>query len=483
MKNSLKILGWALVLACSACASGGNRTFNQEADLVIIGAGPAGLAAAVEAADRGVKRILILEKMPYLGGTAFVSHGLLAGYETQITKALGIHDTEEALYALLNENAEYRLDPMMARITVRQSGPTIDWLIDRIKVPFLPATRRGYGSPTMMHTIEGGGQGLREPFIRVLEEGGIPVLFETRATKLIRSAEDRIIGVEAVSGGKTLAIGAKAVVVATGGYSANNRLAEVLDPFYRDVLQTGLSSSTGDGLIMASAAGAGVSSTRLLSLDFKDYEIITAHNGSSDAANCNPIMSAPGVIYLNPQGLRFMNEKNLGFMFQRLGEPFFREMHRTNSPFLWAVVDQETFTAVSAKRGLNLEYLNAAGPGELASLMGITPQVLEDTLAVYNLAAAAGRDEEFNRPAATLKPLSGRLYAVKFAPVLGITYGGLLKNEKAQVLRLDETPIEGLYCAGEVSASTAWMGWTLSSCFSWGRIAGASAAEFIRGGA
>jgi fumarate reductase flavoprotein subunit len=178
-----------------------------------------------------------------------------------------------------------------------------------------------------------------------------------------------------------------------------------------------------------------------------------------------------------------MNEKDVGYMFQRIGEPFFREMHKTESPFLWAVIDQETFTAVRAERapnaGLNIEYLNAATPAELASLMGISPQVLESTIGGYNRMAAAGTDRDFNRDPATLKPLTGRLYAVKFVPVLGISYGGLIRNEKAETLRLDESVIPGLYCAGEVTANSAYMGFTLSSAFTWGRIAGASAADFI----
>lgn len=479
-KNLIVIFALIFFVLLAGCSGTGDTgKWDRQADLVVIGAGAAGMAAAVEAADQGVKNIILLEKMSFIGGTAILSHGLLAGYETQVTKANDVHDTEKALYDLINANAEYRLDPEMIGITVNKSGETIDWLIDRVKVPFVPTSGRGYGSQTMMHTVVDRGSGLREPFGRALDEAGVDIMLETRAVKLIQDDRDAVIGVEATNAGKTLRIKAKAVIIATGGYSANDRLAEVLDPFYRNILQTGVVSSTGDGLIMGSNAGAGISNIRLLSLDYKDYEIITQHNGDSGAANANRVMSAPSVIYLNTQGKRFVDEKNVGFMFQRLGESFFREMHRNDSEYLWGVIDQETYTAVKAERALGLEYISGNSPRDLAGKMGVDPAALEKTISDYNLMAAVGRDVDFNRDPATMKPLTGKLYAVKFAPTLGITYGGLIRNDKAQVLRLDETVIPGLYCAGEVSANFAYMGFTLSGCFTWGRIAGAAAAEFI----
>lgn len=145
-------------------------TWDQEVDVLVIGAGAAGLAAAVEAADNGVENVLLIEKMPVIGGTTFISQGLIAGYETKIAKKIDVHHTEEELYELLMSNSDYKLDPELTRITVSKSGETIDWLVDSIDVKFSEDVAVGYGPLQMMHMVDGWGVALKEPFLKALED-------------------------------------------------------------------------------------------------------------------------------------------------------------------------------------------------------------------------------------------------------------------------------------------------------------------------
>ena len=140
---------------------------DMAADLVIIGAGGAGLSAAVEAADNGVENIILLEKMMSIGGTTFISQGMIAGYDTVMQKEQQIELTYDQMYDNLMTNALYRLDPELTKITVESAGQTIDWLIERLQVPFTENILVGYGPLQMMHVMGSeeakGGQALKAP--------------------------------------------------------------------------------------------------------------------------------------------------------------------------------------------------------------------------------------------------------------------------------------------------------------------------------
>jgi fumarate reductase flavoprotein subunit len=275
------------------------------------------------------------------------------------------------------------------------------------------------------------------------------------------------------------------VIIATGGYAANNELAAAMDPLYKYIQNVALQSAGGDGLIMAVNAGAAISNPRALMTQCMDYDMVVSAGGNSTDSNDSPFIRNPAVIYVNPEGKRFMNEKDLGFMFQRLGEKLLPEMNKYESPFLWALIDQQAYTEGRVgttgvgRTTKGLSYIQADTVEELAALMEAPQANLAETIRNYNAMARNGRDTDFNRDPPTMRPLSGKLYALKIVSTMSITYGGLIHNDKGEVMRLDGSAIPGLYCAGEVASNSAWMGFTLSSCFVWGRIAGQSAAEYI----
>ncbi len=178
--------------------------FDQEVDLLVIGGGVAGLTGAVEAADLGVEKILLVEKLAYYGGSAFVSAGILAGYETSVTRKMDLHIDPVDLYNDQMKEKRNTLDPELTRISTEKSGETIDWLIDHLGVAFDPEVvhKEGYGSYQAVHLVTGGGPGMREGYQKALEQRpNIEVQLETRATELL-TADGAVIGAVVQKGRK-----------------------------------------------------------------------------------------------------------------------------------------------------------------------------------------------------------------------------------------------------------------------------------------
>ena len=218
-----------LAAGCSAAPVENEPTgaaYDREVDYLILGGGVAGLSSAIEAADLGVEDILILEKTGNLGGAAFYSGGILGGLDTQVTDALNLQVDIEDIIAEQMAEKHYILDEELTRLTIEKAGETIDWLIDEIGVPFQKETvvKDGYGTYPVIHLVEGEGMGMKEPFAKALEEReNIEVMLNTPAVDFI--VEDgKVVGAVAMQEGKELRIKADAVLLATGGYSANHEL-------------------------------------------------------------------------------------------------------------------------------------------------------------------------------------------------------------------------------------------------------------------
>lgn len=458
--------------------------YDKTVDFLIIGGGGAGLAAAIEAHDNGIKNIVIVEKLSTIGGTTFISQGMIAGYDTKIQKAdSSVPTNYDEMYVNLMNNANYRLDPNLTKVTVERSGQTIDWLVDRIAVPFKSDVMVGYGPLEMMHIVEGGGHGMLEPFRNTLNKAGIEVMTETTATEIVTDSEGKAVAVKCTTKNGEITIGAKAIMIATGGYASNPELTERLDPEFSGTFGIGFGASKGDGLIMANNIGAALSHTNYLMAVLKDYEIMSEHSGTSATANVNGFTGKPtNVIFVGAEGKRFVNERNPGYMSQDLNRPVFDQMHKDGLGYVWAISDEATINELKIKRASDMEYIKANSIEELAKLTGVNAAGLTETINNYNSYAQAGFDPEFKRTASEgMTKLTAPYVALSVVPCEIITYGGIVRNEWAEVLRADGSIIEGLYVAGEASANSSYMGFTVSNAFTWGRIAGQSAADYILG--
>lgn len=459
----------------------GETAGDMTADVVVIGAGGAGLCAAIEAKDQGAGTVILLEKMASIGGTTFTSQGVIGAYGSDLQKEMGIELTFEEMYDNLMSNASYHLDPALTTITLEKSGETINWLADRVGMNFVDV-KVGYGPLQMMHQVEGAGAGMAEPFSKSLDDAGVELMLETKATELVMNADGSVGGVKAEKAGSEFTITAKSVVICTGGYAYNPELTARFTPELAGTFGIGFPGSTGDGIIMASNVGAATTHTDDMMCVLKDYTIMAEHNGTSATASNNGFMSLPNMIMVGAEGKRFVNEKDQGYMTQKLNGPVFDQMHKDGLGYVWAISDQAAIDATGGKtkRNLDLEYVTGNTIEEFAANLGVDAAGLEETINNFNAYVDAGYDQEFRRTGDELAKLTAPYVAIPLVPCEIITYGGIARNENAEVLRADGTSIPGLYVAGEASANSAYMGFTLANCFAWGRIAGASAAAYAK---
>ena len=450
------------------------QTIEMTTDVVVLGAGGAGVAAAVEAYDNGAK-VVLLEKLAAIGGTTATSQGMLGAYESKKTKEMDVHHTFEEMYTNLMNNASYRLDPQLTTVTIEKSGETMDWLGDRLGMNIYDVIV-GYGPLKMMHLIEGAGPAMKTAMEASLAGTDIELMLETKATEILMNEDGSVKGVKATKGADTVIIYADSVVVATGGYAYNPELTERLDPEKAGTWGIGFPGSTGDGIIMASNVGAALTHTGDMMCVLKDYEIMSEHNGTSATANVSSFISRDNTVLLGANGKRFVNEKDIGYMTQKLNSPVFDQMHKDGLGYVWAISDKASLDAKKVVRGLGMEFITADTFEDLAAKMELDVATVVETLTNYNSYVETGHDPEFGR--LLLAKLEAPYCAVKVVPCEIITYGGIARNVAAEVIRADGTVIPGLYTAGEASANSAYMGFTLTNAFAWGRIAGAGAAAF-----
>ena len=480
MKKFLAIFATLIMLVSvmTGCAAGNTEqqttanqvAFDEEVDVLIIGAGGSGMTAAIEAKTAGAEKVLVIDKQEeQLNSITYLCEGILSGYETQLTKKLDIHFTAQNCYDEMMAKSGYILDPKLTMITAEQCGPLIDWLIDEVGVEFEETVDAipFYGPNPLLHHVKGGGAGYREPFLAKLEELGVELRMNHHATELIgNEAHNEVIGakIETAEGMKN--IKADSVILCTGGYANNTDMIQRMNP--RNLcLKTNRPDgpAQGEGMIMASEFGALLHNQDDAKYGLSDY------NGSR--------YSFRGTIMVGHDGLRFRDEKghfDLSPAAMRVG------MNRPGVDFVWAVEDDAAMQASESDlKALekNENVIVANSIEELAEKTGITVENLVNTINNWNTYCDKGVDEEFTRNPATMKKIDkAPYYALKLGAGVGMSFGGIARNENGEVLKVNGNTIPGLYVAGEAAEAASANGWTCSHALTWGRIAGKNAAAY-----
>lgn len=472
----------------------GTVRFDEEFDVVVLGVGAAGAAAALSAQAAGA-RVVVLEK----------ADPATAGGNTRVSGAGWFinRDPERAAVFLRSLCRPFPVADDVVEAWARETALNSTWLRElgaEVGASAQYHTEAEYlgldGSDCYagMDTV-GARMGnflLYDFLLAALTERGIEVRFRTPATELLTES-GAVTGVQTGDGRRIRAQGG--VVLATGGFAANPRMV-------RDYL--GLSDapiwgsphSTGDGHRMAQRLGADL-------WHMGNMMTITGVRVDEGPGAFLALWAAHHYLFVGADGLRFVDEtaenkhghisRNgaLELFPQRRFHLIFDERMRTAGPLSpsrevlpvgWKLL-MEDFTwsadnSAEIDRGL---IRRADSLGELAGLVGVEPATLERTVARYNKACEDGHDDSFGRSPRTLAPVSQPpFYVLEVAPLLGWSNGGPRRDGRARVLDVDGAAIAGLYAAGEVSSTYSWAkdgGFHIADALAFGRVAGREAAD------
>lgn len=479
----LKNLSVVVLLMVLVAGSVSGAAEVKETDVVVVGGGVAGLCAALEASDAGAD-VVLLEKQAFLGGSALISGGVIYAAGTPLQEALGIEgDTADDMFRYWMNHSHWNLDPALVRMVADQSAEVYDWFVDLgVEFPEIYGTvddilygsgglyNGGIDGTPRAHTAADAGVGLTSPVVeKAQEQDGITIMMETTGTELILE-NGRVVGVKADSQDGSYEIQAPAVVLATGGMGHNEELQRRYIPEIAAsrsrVTVISVEGTTGDGIVMGKAAGAAV------------------RGMDQGAFMLEPSFAAElgtpyWLIYVNQDGQRFVRED--------APHPAMNEVFREQRDRMaWAICDDEAREGAWEDIEEHVEAGNvvkADSLEELARLLGISAQGLQNTVDRYNADVEEGSDQAFFKESDFLKPIeTPPFYGVQLVEsTVGVPTGGLRISTKAEVLTAEGDAIPGLYAAGETTGGILGhypsSGAAITDAVVFGKTAGKEAAQ------
>lgn len=447
---------------------------DESCDIVIIGAGGAGLTAATAARLQGAS-VIVLEKMPVAGGNTNYATGGLNASETSVQKKLGIEDSNEQYFEDTMKGGYNINDEKLVRTMVEKSAETVDWLMAN-GADLTDVGKMAGSTNKRTHRPEGGaavGAHLVPVLEKAAKEAGVDIRFNSKVTDLINS-DGMAKGVKVETAAGSYIISSKAVIIATGGFGANPEIIESYKPELEGFGTTNHKGATGDALQWIKQFDAAL----------VDMEQIQTHPTVVPVKNImiTEAVRGNGAIMINRDGKRFGSEMATRDV---MSNAILAQEGKT----AYLVFDQgvrESLKAIEtySKQGLLIE---GATVRELAEKLNIEPSVLEETFIRYNGFVRNGNDDDFNRNASDmpLELIKAPFYAVEVGPAVHHTMGGIKINADAQVLKNDGSVIEGLFAAGEVTGGVHGAnrlgGNAVADITVFGKIAGENAAKYAEG--
>lgn len=449
-------------------------------DIVIIGAGGAGLTAAIEAKAAGAD-VIVLEKMPLAGGNTLISGAEYAAPANWIQEKEGIDDNIELFIADTLKGGDYKNNEELVRVLAENALAGAEWLRDEVGVVWEDELMFFGGHSVKRSLIPLGASG-REIISKQLakaDEMGIPILLNTKATSLITDENGKVIGVNAEGEEANYAFYTnKAVIIASGGFGSNIEMRVKYNPeIDESILSTNTPGSTGDGIVMAEEIGAD-----LVGMEYiQTYPICDPLTGT--LLYFDDARLYGHTVIVNLEGKRFVEE---------LGRRDVMSMaiKAQTGHVCYEIVDHNGFvnSKLAENHGPEIEYLyennllvKADTLKEAADFFGIDAVELQATLDRYNSYVADGKDPEFNKRSLPSTIEQGPFYILKATPAVHHTMGGIRINTQAQVLDTEGKVIEGLYAAGEVTGGIQGANRLGSNALAditvFGRIAGQNAAR------
>ncbi|WP_278538611.1 flavocytochrome c [Fusobacterium varium] len=423
----------------------------QKKDVVVIGAGGAGLIAAIEAKNNGAQNVIVLEKMAFAGGNTLISGGEYAAPNNWVQVKKGLKDSNDTFYNDILKGGDNEGNPKLVRVLADNALNGAEWLKDYINMTFEDRQMFFGGHSVERSLVPLGATGVEmiSKLLAKAEELNIPILYETPAVELIVD-KGRVTGVKALSEDKEYTFLAKdGVILASGGFGSN---LEMRVKYNKDVDENILSTNTvgitGDGITMAEKIGA----------QLEDMPFIQTY------PTCDPISGAllyfgdvrliGGSILINQEGKRFVEE------LERRDVISMAIKNQTgNAAYQFCDEAQVKLSGVAEHHADEMNYLfnnkllvKADTIKEASDFFGIDAAELEKTVEKYNQYAKDGKDLEFNkRGKLTPFEAKGPFYIMKAVPAVHHTMGGVKIDENARVINTKGEIIKGLYGAGEVT--------------------------------
>jgi succinate dehydrogenase/fumarate reductase flavoprotein subunit len=459
-------------------------------DIVVVGAGAAGIPAALFAAREGAD-VLLVEVADRIGGTFHLSTGHMSAAGTRVQAVKNIHDSAELHFADVMRISRGTVKPDLARLAVDNAADTLHWLLDiGLEIepdhPIIHYGHEPYSIPRTYWAPEGG-LAILEVLRPLVDEavlaGALTLWTYTRMTGLLADDAGAVTGITAERGGESLEISAGAVVLTTGGFSANPDLFAALSNGY-PLHGGGYHHGLGDGLEAARRVGAHVSGGEKFLPTFAGVPEPAAPGGVTFTTQTYPQFRQPWEIYVDTGGRRFVRED----------EPSVdsRERALASIPDMrfWAIYDSEIarhapsfflFEEEEVARHFaeNPSYVEAASIEELADVIGCKREPLERTVREYNEAIYAGTADPLGRQHRPRPIAVPPFYAVEHLGWSILSFAGLDIDAQMRVLTASGEPIPSLYAAGEAigfgaTSGNAFVGgMSVTPAMTFGRLLGA----------
>ncbi|WP_394023936.1 flavocytochrome c [Anaerococcus martiniensis] len=450
----------------------------KDVDVVVVGGGGAGFAAAVTAKENGAN-VVLLEKLPQVGGNTLISGGEYAAPANELQEKENIEDSKELFAEDVKKSGG---NEELIDVLAEHATEDAYWLRDDIGVEWLDSLMffGGHSVKRSLIPAAHSGNELIKNYLKKCEELGIEVITEADVKEIL-TEDGKVTGVKAQTPDENLTVNAKSVVLATGGFGANDEMTYENDHEIDEYVQsTNSPGATGDGIVMAEALGADTVDMDKIQL----YPVCDPETGRLLYVGDTRLVG--GALLVNKEGNRFVEE----LATRREISLAIKEQTDHVGYLIWDEKSNET-TGTMASNPQEAEeqfekgnLVKADTIEELADHFDLDKDQLLKTVETFNENSKKEEDPDFNLRMLGWTIEEGPFYMLKAAPAVHHTMGGLKINTEAEVLTKDNKWIEGLYAAGEVTGGIHGENRLGSAAIAditvFGRIAGKNASEYAK---